>query len=132
MTQSAAALVLRRVPPGRVELARALAPDAPDVPDDIGSTWWELVDVAAPPGRTAAGVALTSTDAGGVTRVLALAAVGTPDCDPVPRLLLELVAALRCTAATAVEVRCSRPDVLAQLRAEDAEQVGGDLVVVRF
>jgi hypothetical protein len=128
MTQSAAALVLRRVPPGRVELARALAPDAPD---DTGCTWWELVDVAAPPGRTAAGVALTGPDTDGVVRVLVLAAVGTPDSDPVPRLLLELVAALRCSAATAVEVRCSRPDVLAQLRAEDAEQVG-DLVVVRF
>ena len=68
MTQSATTLVLRRVPPGRVELARALAPDASE---DAGSTWWELVDVAAPPGRTASGVALTSTDGSGVVRVLA-------------------------------------------------------------
>lgn len=128
MTQSATTLVLRRVPPGRVELARALAPDASE---DAGSTWWELVDVAAPPGRTASGVALTSTDGSGVVRVLALAAVGTPDSDPVPRLLLELVAALRRSDATAVEVRCSRPDVLAQLLAQDAEQ-DGDLLVVRF
>ena len=128
MTQSVPALVLRRVPPGRVPLAQALAPD---VPDDAGGTWWELVDVAAAPDRTAVGVALTSEDPTGVTRVVALAAVGTADVDPVPRLLLELVAALRRSDATAVEVRCARPDVLAQLGAEDVEQVG-DLVVVRF
>jgi hypothetical protein len=128
MTQPLPALVLRRVPPGRVRLARALAPDAPD---DAAGTWWELVDVAAPPDGTATGVVLTSTDADGVAHVLALAAVGAPDADPVPRLLLELVAALRCSDATAVEVPCRRPDVLAQLLAEDVEQVG-DLVVVRF
>jgi hypothetical protein len=128
MTQPAPALVLRRVAPGRLHLARTLAPGAPD---DTGCRWWELVDVADAPGRTATGVALTRTDASGVARVVALAAVGTPDVDPVPQLLLELVAALRRSDATAVEMRCRRPDVLAQLRAEDVEQVG-DLVVVRF
>jgi hypothetical protein len=128
MNPSVADLVLRRVPPDRRHLARALAPDAPD---DTGCSWWELVDIAAAPDRTATGVALTRTDANGVTRVVALAAVGTPDVDPVPRLLLELVAALRRSAATAVEVRCARPEVLAQLDGEDVEQVG-DVVVVRF
>jgi hypothetical protein len=128
MTHPDPALVLRRVPPGRVHLAHALAPDAPD---DAGGVWWELVDVAVPPGRAATGVALTSADANGMTRVLALAAVATPDVDPVPRLLLELVAALRCSDATVLEVTCRRPDVLAQVLAEDVEQVG-DLVVVRF
>ena len=128
MTQPVPALVLRRVPPDRVHLARTLAPDAPD---DAGGVWWELVDIAGAFDRAATGVALTSTDALGVTRVLALVAVGTPDVDPVPQLLLELVAALRCSDATAVEMRCGRPDVLARLQTEDAEQVG-DLVVVRF
>jgi hypothetical protein len=128
MPQPAPALVLRRVPPERLHLTRALAPEAPD---DAGCVWWELVDVAAPPERAAAGVALTSTDAVGLARVLALAAVGTPDADPVPRLLLELVAALRRSDAVAVEVRCARPDLLATLRDEDVEHVG-DVVVVRF
>ena len=128
MTQPDPALVLRRVPPGRVHLARALALDAPD---DGRGVWWELVDVADAPDRPAAGVALTSTDAAGVTRVEALAAVGTPDVDLVPRLLLELVAALRGSDATAVEVRCGRAEVAAQLQAEDVEHDGA-LVVVRF
>jgi hypothetical protein len=128
MSRSVPDLVLRRVPPARRHLARALAPD---VSDDAGCSWWELVDIAAAPDGTAAGVALTRTDAEGVARVVALAAVGTADVDPVPRLLLELVAALRRSDATALEVRCARPEVLAELQAEDGELVG-DVVVVRF
>ena len=128
MTEPVPALVLRRVPPGRVHLARALAPEAPD---DVAGVWWELVDVADAPDRPAAGVALTRTDAVGVTRVEALAAVGTPDVDLVPRLLLELVAALRCSDATAVEVRGRPAEVAAQLQAEDVEH-DGEFVVIRF
>jgi hypothetical protein len=121
-------LVLRRVPPARRHLARALAPE---VADDGGCTWWELVDIGAAPDLAATGVALTREDAPGVARVVALAPAGAQDVDPVPRLLLELVAALRRTDAAALEVRCGRTDVLDALRGEDVEQVG-DVVVVRL
>ena len=126
MTLPAPALVLRRVPADRRHLARALAPDA----DDAGGTWWELVDVAAPPSSSPTGVALTCVDGRGTAHVLALAALSTQDGDRLPQLLLELVAALRGTDAVAVHVRCRRADVLAHL-AEDADRVG-DHVVVRF
>ena len=120
-------LVLRRVPAGRRHLARAFAPDA----DDAVGTWWELVDVAAPPQAPAMGVAFTCTDRGGIARVVALAALSTPDDDGLPRLLLELVAALRCTDAVAVEVRSRRPEVLAHLDGEDVDRVG-ERLLLRF
>lgn len=127
-------LVLRHVPPGRRHLARALAPevdDAVDGADDGHGTWWELVDVAAPPDVPATGVALTRPATDAVVHVVALAAVSTADDDALPRLLLELVAALRCTDAVAVEVRSSRPDVLAHLDGEGAER-SGDRALLRF
>ena len=121
------ALVLRRVPADRRHLARSLAPDA----DDADATWWELVDVAVAPEALAAGVALTRTDGDGIAHVVALAALSTADGDGLPRLLLDLVAALRATDAVAVEVRSRRPDVLARLGSDDVERVG-DRLVVRF
>jgi hypothetical protein len=66
----------------------------------------------------------------GVAQVVALAALSTPDGDSLPRLLLELVGALRGTDAVAVEVRCRRAEVLAHL-SEDVDRVG-DRVVLRF
>jgi hypothetical protein len=127
MTLPAPTLVLRRVPADRRRLARALAPHA----HDAGSTWWELVDVAGAPDACPAGVAVTCVGPDGLADVVALAALSTADGDPLPRLLLELVTALRCTDAVGVEVRSRRPEVLAALDHEDADRVG-DRVVVRF
>ena len=127
MTLSSPTLVLRHVPAERRHLARAIAPDA----DDADGTWWELVDVAAPPGAWPSGVALTCTEGDGVVHVVALAAVSTANDDGLPRLLLELVAALRCTDAIAVVVRSRRPEVLAHLHSEDADR-DGDRLVLRF
>ena len=127
MTHAQPTLVLRRVPADRRHLARALAPEA----DDVHATWWELVDVAAAPDVSAAGVALTRTDGDGIAHVVTLAALSTADGDGLPRLLLELVAALRATDAVAVEVRSRRPDVLTQLSSDDVDR-DGDRLVVRF
>jgi hypothetical protein len=127
MTLPAPALVFRRVPADRRHLAWALAPDA----DRAGGTWWELVDVAGAPDAWPAGVAVTCVGPDGLAHVVALAAVSTADGDPLPRLLLELVTALRCTDAVAVEVCSGRPDLLAALDHEDADRAG-DRVVVRF
>ena len=127
MTLPAPTLVLRRVPADRRHLARALAPDA----GDADSTWWELVDVAGAPDAWPVGVAVTFTGADGFAQVVSLAAVSTGEGDPLPGLLLELVTALRCTDAVAVEVRSRRPEVLAALDHEDADRTG-DRVVVRF
>jgi hypothetical protein len=126
------ALVLRRVPAERLHLVHALLRDPPE---GVDGTWWELVDVATPPGEPATGVALTCTGPDGVARVVALAAVGTPDDDPKPRLLLELVAALRRTDAVGVELRCPRPDAVTELLTEllgDDVECSGDLALVRF
>ena len=127
MTHAQPTLVLRQVPADRRHLARALAPDV----DDGHATWWELVDVAAAPDVSAAGVALTRTDGHGVAHVVALAALSNADGDGLPRLLLELVAALRATDAVAVEVRSRRPDVFTQLSSDDVDR-DGDRLVVRF
>ncbi len=127
MTPACPTLVLRRVPADRRHLTRALAPEA----DDADGTWWELVDVAASPDAPATGIALTRTDGHGIAHVVALAALSTADGDSLPRLLLELVAALRATDAAAVEVRSRRPDVLAQLGPDDVDRVG-DRLVLRF
>jgi hypothetical protein len=97
--------VLRRAPAGKV-------------------TRWELVDIAAPPGTPAIGVAVTRTGADGVVRVLEL----TP---PLAELVRELVAALRRTDATALELSTDDPGVLDGLRCEDFEHVGTH-ILVRF
>ncbi|WP_127502577.1 hypothetical protein [Actinoplanes solisilvae] len=111
--------VLRRVPAERRHLARSLAPDA----SDVDAVWWELVDVSLPPDRLPAAVALTRLSFDGVVRVLVLA-------PPVPRLVRELVAALRRTDALALEV-ASGGGVVEALSCEDVEYLG-DLLVVRF
>ncbi len=57
--------------------------------------------------------------------------LSTADSDGLPRLLLELVAALRATDAVAVDVRSCRPDVFTQLGSDDGDREG-DRFVVRF
>jgi hypothetical protein len=127
MTRPCPTLVLRRVPADRRWLTRALAPEA----DDADGTWWELVDVAAAPDAPATGVALTRTDGDGTAHVITLVALSTADHDGLPRLVLELIAALRATDTVAVEVRSRRPDLLAQLDGEDVDRLG-DRLVLRF
>ncbi len=108
-------LVLRNVPPERQALARALA----DSPAEAGDVWWELVDAAGPPDRPPAGVALTRAQPFGVVHVVTLAAANPADVELLGRLLFELVAALRCTATTAVSIRAGDPAVASTLAAED-------------
>ncbi|MCO8277270.1 hypothetical protein M1L60_42510 [Actinoplanes sp. TRM 88003] len=86
------------------------------------TTRWELADIAAPPGTPALGTAVTRTGADGVTRLLEL----TP---PLSELVCELVAALRRTGATALELPADEPQVLAGLCCEDFEHVGPHLLV---
>ncbi len=83
---------------------------------------WELVDIAAPPGTPAIGVAVTVTDADGIARAVAL----TP---PLPELVRELVAALRRTDAIALALSADEPAVHDGLRCEDVEHVGRALIV---
>ena len=110
--------VLRRVPADRRHLARALAPGN----DDTEAVWWELVDVAAPPTDPPLAVALTRTAPDGVAHVLVLA-------PPVPRLVRELVAALRRTDALSLELPSRSPGVLEGLSCEDVDDEGPHLIV---
>jgi hypothetical protein len=122
-------LVLRRVPDSRRYLAAAMAglPPATD-----GEVWWELVDAAAAPGRRAAGVALTRRGADGTTHIVTLAALSTPDRDPLTTLIRALVAALRRTENCAVSIRGGRADVDAVLRAEDFLPTGDGMFTLHL
>jgi hypothetical protein len=113
--------VVRPVPADRRELARARVPGI----GDAAATWWELVDIATAPDAPAAGVALTRAGADSVTRVVTLATSGD---GTTARLVRELVAALRRTDATAVDLP-GDPGVSEGLRCEDIERVGHRYVV---
>jgi hypothetical protein len=88
-------------------------------PTRDGETWWELVDACASADQPPAGVALTRHSANGATHVVSLAALSTPDLDLLPRLVRELVAALRRTDTSLISIRGGRADVDAALLAED-------------
>jgi hypothetical protein len=84
-----------------------------------GETWWELFDAAAAADQPPAGTALTRRSHTGATHVVSLAADSTPERDLLPRMLRDLVAALRRTDTPLVAIRGGRPEIDAALLAED-------------
>jgi hypothetical protein len=103
-----------------------------DRPVRDGEIWWELVDAAASPDQPPAGTALTRRSATGATHVVALVAVSTPEHDLLPRLVRELVAALRRTDTTLISIRGGRAEVDAALLAEEFRPAGDHLFLLHL
>lgn len=97
-----------------------------------GETWWELVDAAAVPDQPPAGTALTRRSPHGATHVVSLSAVSTPEHDLLPRMLRELIAALRRTDTSLVSIRGGRAEVDAALLAEDFRPAGDNLFLLHL
>jgi hypothetical protein len=109
-----ALLLVRRVPPGRLDLTRATAQRWNDgLARDTTLQWWELVDPAADDADPAA--ALAAVRAG--DPVVRLAGLATPPGrhDRALQVLLALVDALRATSARRLEAAPSA-ELLAVLR----------------
>jgi hypothetical protein len=108
-----ALLLVRRVPPGRLDLTRSTAQQwNGGLAGDATLQWWELVDPAADDAHPAA--ALAAVRGGDVVR---LAGLATPPGrrDRAVQVLLALVDALRATPARTLEAAPSA-DLLAILR----------------
>jgi len=102
-------MVLRQVPPERRSPADSTVVPGVDTADE---TWWELVDVAAPPGLSPAGVALTRVGSDGS---VTLSALGTRRADVIEDytdLLRALVATLRSRSADTVIVHSADQTVV--------------------
>ena len=97
-----------------------------------GETWWELADAAAAPDQPPAGTALTRRSANGATHVVSIAAVSTPERDPLPRLVRDLVAALRRTDTSLISIRGGRAEIDAALLAEDFVPAGDNLFLLHL
>ncbi|MFG2037191.1 hypothetical protein [Dactylosporangium sp. NPDC048998] len=97
-----ALLLVRRVPPGRLDLTRATAQQWNDgLARDATLQWWELFDPAAEDGQPAAALAAVRPD----DAVVRLAGLATPPGrrDRAVQVLLALVDALRATSAHTLE-----------------------------
>jgi hypothetical protein len=111
-----APMVLRRVPPERRDLARAMT--APAV-EGGGGCWWEWVDAAADPRLPAAAVALTDVEPGGSAVLSALGVHGEDDEDDeaYDDLLQALLAALRRRSVDSLVIRSTDRRVVRALLA---------------
>jgi len=99
-------MVLRPVPPGRRQLARAMAGDATNrVAEPPDASWWELVDPATPAELPPVAVALTYAASDGSVAVLALGARHPDASGEYAELLRVLVATLRSRSADRVTIR---------------------------
>ena len=108
-------MVLRQVPPERRSPVNSTVVPGVDTADE---TWWELVDVAAPPGLSPAGVALTRVGSDGSVTVSALGTRRADVVEDYTDLLRALVATLRSRSANTVIVhRADRTVVQALLEA---------------
>jgi hypothetical protein len=94
--------VLRKVPPERTRLARAMT--YPGI-DASGGTWWELVDPVADAELPAEAVAFIQKGAGSSVVVSALGVRHSAGEDVYCELLRALVAAFRSAAADTVIIR---------------------------
>ncbi|MFD0581571.1 hypothetical protein [Dactylosporangium darangshiense] len=95
-------LLVRRVPPGRLDLTRATAQQWNDgLARDTTLQWWELVDPAADDEHPAA--ALAAVRGGDVVVRLAGLAAPPGRRDRAVQVLLALVDALRATSARTLE-----------------------------
>ncbi|MER7005530.1 hypothetical protein ABT297_21130 [Dactylosporangium sp. NPDC000555] len=97
-----ALLLVRRVPPGRLDLTRATAQQWNDgLARDAALQWWELVDPAAEDGHPAAALAAVRPG----PDVVRLAGVASPPGrrDRAVQVLMALVDALRATSARTLE-----------------------------
>jgi hypothetical protein len=97
-----------------------------------GEIWWELADAAASPDQPPAGTALTRRTANGATHVVSIAAVSTPDHDLLPRLVRDLIAALRRTDTSVISIRGGRAEIDATLLAEDFVPAGDNLFLLHL
>jgi hypothetical protein len=111
-----APLILRRVPPDRVHLARAVT-GLPERAGSVPGTWWELVDTAADPGVEPAAAALTLASPDGSVSLSGLRAGHTGHPDAVEDLLRALTASLRGRAVDLVVARSTEHDVVRGLLA---------------
>ncbi|MEV6925725.1 hypothetical protein AB0M46_14655 [Dactylosporangium sp. NPDC051485] len=97
-----ALLLVRRVPPGRLDLTRATAQRWNDaLARDTTLQWWELVDPASDDGHPAA--ALAAVRPGGPVVRLAGLAIPPGRRDRAVQVLFALVDALRATTARTLE-----------------------------
>jgi hypothetical protein len=107
-------MVLRRVPPERRHLAKAMT--APAVEGTAGQ-WWEWVDAATDPRLPAAAVALTDIVLGGTVEVTALGVHEEDASEACDELLQALLAALRHRTVDTVVMRSTQARVVRALLA---------------
>ena len=112
--EEGAPMVLRRVPPERRDLARALT--APAIQAG-GGCWWEWVDTAADPHLAAPAVALTDVQPGGGVVVSALGVQDEGAEAGYDELLQALVATLRRDGVDIVVMRTTERRVVRALLA---------------
>ena len=99
-------MVLRPVPPERLQLALGMVRDATNGPaEPPDASWWELVDPATPADLPPVAVALTQAAPDGSVAVLALGARHPDASGEYAELLRVLVATLRSRSADRVTVR---------------------------
>jgi hypothetical protein len=103
-----APLVLRKVPPERQRLARAMTEPGRD---EAGDIWWELVDAAAAADHAPAGVVLTCAGPEDCVTVSALGVRHPGGADEYAELLRALMAALRSRSAETVIANGADPVV---------------------
>jgi hypothetical protein len=124
-SESLAPLILRRVPPARVHLARVVT----GLPGRTGAapgTWWELVDPAAAPGVEPAAAALTLAHPDGSVSLTAVRAGHAGHPQVIEDLLRALTAALRGRAVDLVVARTTEHDLVRALRDAGFTRVPGD------
>jgi hypothetical protein len=105
-------MMLRKVPDSRRALAKELSGTEAAA---AGETWWELVDAAADTDQPPSAVVLTRHSADGFVHVVLLRLHDGPDEDRAPRLVNELIAALRRSEATTVFIGAVDPTTASAL-----------------
>jgi len=116
-------MLLRTVPAPTLACAESLAGRRAG-PDE---TWWELVDPAAPEHQVPAAVAVTRADGVEAVRVHVLSTGPVHNGPLLARLLSELLAALRRTEMTWVQMVAEEPTTRDCLRADGfGPQAGQD------
>jgi hypothetical protein len=118
-----APLILRRVPPERVHLARAFT-GLRGSTESAPGTWWELVDTAAAPGVEPAAAALTRANPDGSVNLSAVHAGQPGHPGAIEDLLRALTASLRGNEVDLVVARTTERDVVRALQAAGFTRAG--------
>ena len=114
MQSAGVPLVLRRVPDGRMALARQITGGLPERPDE---TWWEFVDVAADVERPPEAIVVATRAVQGQVELEALVATDDIDVAALVGLVAQLVAMIRCTGERRISARAGSRDLSAALLA---------------